>query len=122
MAHGLIIAAPRSGCGKTTVTVALAAALDRRGIRIAPAKAGPDYIDPAFHAAATGRASYNLDSWAMSPSEIGALAAETAAGADLVIAEASMGLFDGVPAQAGRRGASADIAAASGWPVLLVHD
>jgi cobyrinic acid a,c-diamide synthase len=58
----------------------------------------------------------------MSSAAIGALAAETAAGADLVIAEASMGLFDGVPAGAGRTGASADIAAATGWPVLLVHD
>ena len=122
MSRGLVIAALRSGSGKTVLTLGLMRAFARRGVAVAGAKCGPDYIDPAFHAAATGRASYNLDSWAMSPSEIGALAAETAAGADLVIAEASMGLFDGVPAQAGRRGASADIAAASGWPVLLVHD
>src|SRR5947209_13496506 len=97
-------------------------AFARRGIAVAGAKCGPDYIDPAFHAAATGRPSYNLDSWAMSPSQIGALAAEAAAGVDLVLAEASMGLFDGVPAAPGRSGASADIAAATGWPVLLVHD
>src|SRR3954447_13180250 len=97
-------------------------AFARRGLAIAGAKCGPNYIDPAFHAAATGRASYNLDSWAMSPAEIAALAAETATGVDLVIAEASMGLFDGVPAADGRSGASADVAAATGWPVLLVHD
>jgi cobyrinic acid a,c-diamide synthase len=122
LSRGLIIAALRSGSGKTVVTLGLMRAFTRRGLAIAGAKCGPDYIDPAFHAAATGRPSYNLDSWAMSPAAIGALAAGTAAGADLVIAEASMGLFDGVPAGAGRTGASADIAAATGWPVLLVHD
>jgi cobyrinic acid a,c-diamide synthase len=122
LSRGLIIAALRSGSGKTVVTLGLMRAFTRRGLAIAGAKCGPDYIDPAFHAAATGRPSYNLDSWAMSPAAIGALAAESAAGADLVIAEASMGLFDGVPAEAGRSGASADIAAATGWPVLLVHD
>jgi cobyrinic acid a,c-diamide synthase len=122
LSRGLVIAALRSGSGKTVVTLGLMRALARRGLAVTGAKCGPDYIDPAFHAAATGRPSYNLDSWAMSPGEIGALAAEAAAGADLVIAEASMGLFDGVPAGEGRSGASADIAAATGWPVLLVHD
>ncbi len=104
------------------LTLGLMRAFMRRGLRVAGAKNGPDYIDPAFHAAVTGRPSYNLDSWAMSPDATAALAAEAAAGADLVIAEASMGLFDGVPAENGRSGASADIAAATGWPVLLVHD
>jgi cobyrinic acid a,c-diamide synthase len=122
LSRGLIIAALRSGSGKTVVTLGLMRAFARRGVVVAGAKCGPDYIDPAFHAAATGRVSYNLDSWAMSSAEIGALAGESAAGADLVIAEASMGLFDGVPGGAGRSGASADIAAATGWPVLLVHD
>jgi cobyrinic acid a,c-diamide synthase len=122
LSRGLIISALRSGSGKTVVTLGLMRAFARRGLAVAGAKCGPDYIDPAFHAAATGRPSYNLDSWAMSPAAIDALAGETAAGADLVIAEASMGLFDGVPAAAGRSGASADIAAATGWPVLLVHD
>src|SRR3954465_9313748 len=122
MAAGLVISAPASGVGKTTLTLALARAWRNSGLRVQCFKSGPDYIDPAFHAAATGRASYNLDSWAMSPAEIAALAAETATGADLVLAEASMGLFDGVPAADGRSGASADIAAATGWPVLLVHD
>jgi cobyrinic acid a,c-diamide synthase len=122
LSRGLIIAALRSGSGKTVVTLGLMRAFARRGLAVAGVKCGPDYIDPAFHAAATGRPSYNLDSWAMAPSQIDALAAETAAGSDLVIAEASMGLFDGVPTGAGRSGASADIAAATGWPVLLVHD
>jgi cobyrinic acid a,c-diamide synthase len=122
LSRGLVIAALRSGSGKTVLTLGLMRAFARRGLAVAGAKCGPDYIDPAFHAAATGRPSYNLDSWAMSPSQIGALAAETAAGVDLLLAEASMGLFDGVPAGEGRSGASADIAAATGWPVLLVHD
>jgi cobyrinic acid a,c-diamide synthase len=122
LSRGLIIAALRSGSGKTVLTLGLMRAFARRGLAVAGAKCGPDYIDPAFHAAATGRPSYNLDSWAMSQAAIAALAAETAAGATLVIAEASMGLFDGVRAGEGRTGASADIAAATGWPVLLVHD
>jgi cobyrinic acid a,c-diamide synthase len=122
VSRGLIIAALRSGSGKTVLTLGLMRAFARRGLAVAGAKCGPDYIDPAFHAAATSRPSYNLDSWAMSPGEIGSLAAETTNDTDLVLAEASMGLFDGVPAGDGRSGASADIAAATGWPVLLVHD
>jgi cobyrinic acid a,c-diamide synthase len=122
VSRGLIIAALRSGSGKTVLTLGLMRAFARRGLAVAGAKCGPDYIDPAFHAAATGRASYNLDSWAMSAGEIGNLAAQTAADVELVLAEGSMGLFDGVPACAGRSGASADIAAATAWPVLLVHD
>ncbi|GAB4190733.1 MAG: cobyrinate a,c-diamide synthase [Thalassobaculales bacterium] len=122
-APGLIVAAARSGAGKTTVALGLMRAFARRGLAVAGAKCGPDYIDPAFHAAATGRASVNLDSWAMPPALLRRLAAAAAAGAELVIAEALMGLFDGVPgAPPGASGASADIAAATGWPVLLVLD
>jgi cobyrinic acid a,c-diamide synthase len=122
IAPGLVVAAPRSGSGKTTVALGLMRALARRGLAVAAAKCGPDYIDPGFHRAATGRDSLNLDSWAMPPALLAALAAETAAGADVVIAEAAMGAFDGVPGPAGRNGSSADVAAATGWPLLLVLD
>jgi cobyrinic acid a,c-diamide synthase len=123
-ARGLIIAAPQSGAGKTTMTLALLAALRRRGLVVRAAKAGPDYIDPAFHAAATGSASVNLDSWAMSNNLLDALAARAANGADIVVIEGVMGLFDGA-AEAGtqgRHGATADLAAHFGWPVVLVLD
>lgn len=138
---GLVVAAPRSSSGKTTVTLALMRALTRRGLRVGPAKCGPDYIDPAFHEAATGRPSHNLDSFAMRGALLDACAGLASERADLVIAEGSMGLHDGVVARAfsgeaapgsreenatgqgeGRSGANADIAARYGWPVLLVVD
>ena len=119
---GLLIAAVKSGSGKTTLTLGLMRALARTGVRVAGAKCGPDYIDPAFHAAACGRPSLNLDTWAMTPAMVGNLAALVAEDADLIVAEGLMGLFDGVPAPAGRTGSSADVAAAAGWPLLLVHD
>ena len=119
---GVLISAPASGTGKTTVTLGLIAALRARGLSVQPFKSGPDYIDPAFHTAAAGRTSVNLDSWAMPEAQIRGLAA-AAAGADLVVAEGSMGLFDGVakPGAYGT-GASADVAALMGWPVVLVLD
>jgi cobyrinic acid a,c-diamide synthase len=120
--RGLLIAAPRSGSGKTTLTLGLMGACRARGVSVAGAKSGPDYIDPAFHEAATGRPSLNLDSWAMEPALLGALAGRTATDCDLFLAEASMGLFDGVPAEPGRSGASADVASALGLPVLLMLD
>ena len=122
MARGLVISAPASGAGKTTLTLALARAFCERGLKVQCFKSGPDYIDPAFHAAATGRASVNIDSWAMDRETISALASR-GADADLVLAEGSMGLFDGVavPGVAGT-GATADIAEMMGWPVLLVID
>lgn len=119
---GLLIAAPRSGAGKTTVALGLMRAFTARGLTVQAFKNGPDYIDPAFHAVATGRPSYNLDSWAM-PGHLADALAGAAAGADLVIAEASMGLFDGGGgAGAWGTGASADLAARYGWPVVLVLD
>lgn len=120
--RGLMIAAPRSGSGKTTLTIGLLRALGEKGFRMAGAKCGPDYIDPAFHRAATGRPSLNLDSWAMRPDLLGGLAAQAARDCDLVIFEASMGLFDGVPGDPGRSGSSADVAAALRLPVLLILD
>src|SRR5271167_3288435 len=122
MTRGLMIAAPRSGSGKTTVTLGLLRAFRRRGGAVVGLKSGPDYIDPAFHAAASGREGVNLDSWAMPPKLLAALAAQAAANSELAFCEASMGLFDGVPAESGRSGASADVAAALGMPVLLVLD
>ena len=119
--RGLLVAAPRSGAGKTVVTIGLQRAFSRTGLAVAGAKCGPDYIDPAFHAAATGRPSVNLDGFVMEPPLVRALASAAAENADLVIAEGAMGLFDG--ARAGTRsGACADLAAALGWPVLLVID
>jgi cobyrinic acid a,c-diamide synthase len=121
-APGLIVAAPRSGAGKTTVALGLMRALTARGLKVQPYKCGPDYIDPAFHAAATGRESFNLDSWAMPAPMIAALAAESA-GADIAIAEGVMGLFDGAAGDGEcGRGSTADIAALTGWPVVLVLD
>jgi cobyrinic acid a,c-diamide synthase len=122
MARALVISAPASGTGKTTLTLALARACRDRGLAVQCFKSGPDYIDPAFHTAATGRPSVNLDSWAMPRATIAALTAR-ADDADLVLAEGSMGLFDGVAtAGACGTGASADIAEMMGWPVLLVLD
>jgi cobyrinic acid a,c-diamide synthase len=122
IAPGLVIAAPRSSSGKTTLTLGLLRAFKRRGVAVRGLKCGPDYIDPAFHQAASGLPSLNLDAWAMDPSLVARLAADTASGADLTLCEGLMGLFDGVPAPEGRSGSSADIAAAAGWPILLVID
>ena len=119
---GLVIAAPRSGSGKTTVTLGLLRAFARAGVTVTGTKNGPDYIDPAFHAAASGRPSLNLDAWAMPPALVQRLAQDAGTGCDLVLCEGSMGLFDGVPGTPGRSGSSADIAAALSWPVLLVVD
>lgn len=122
MTAGFVIGAPRSGSGKTTVTLALLAALRRRGVAVRAAKTGPDYIDPAFHAAATGADCVNLDSWAMPPSGLAALAASAGDGADLLVVETAMGLFDGVAAPSGQSGAGADVAARLELPVVLVLD
>jgi cobyrinic acid a,c-diamide synthase len=117
-----MIAAPRSGSGKTTVALGLLRAFRRRGLAVVGLKSGPDYIDPAFHAAASGVEGVNLDSWAMAPDLLQALACQALRGHVLALCEASMGLFDGVPAPRGRSGSSADVAAALGIPVLLVID
>jgi cobyrinic acid a,c-diamide synthase len=121
-ARGLIIGAPRSGSGKTTVTIGMLRALTRRGIRARGAKSGPDYIDPGFHHVATGEPGVNLDSWAMSPSLLNALAGSASSDADLLVVESAMGLFDGIPGTLGRSGSAADLARLYGLPVLLVLD
>ncbi|MGK2922815.1 MAG: cobyrinate a,c-diamide synthase [Methyloceanibacter sp.] len=121
-ARGLIVAAHKSGAGKTTVTLALLAALRRRGLAVQAAKAGPDYIDPAFHGAATGRASVNLDSWAMGPGLLDGLVRAAITDSDILVIEGVMGLFDGVGGEPGRTGATADLASRFDLPVVLVID
>ncbi|UXX82095.1 cobyrinate a,c-diamide synthase [Roseovarius pelagicus] len=113
---GLILAAPTSGAGKTTVTLGLLRLLRRQGIAVRGAKSGPDYIDPMFHAAASGQPCVNLDAWAMSPERIKALAA----GDGTLLIEGAMGLFDGAPPDG--RGAVADLARILRLPVVLVVD
>jgi cobyrinic acid a,c-diamide synthase len=117
---GLILAAPASGSGKTTLALGLARAFVRKGLRIAPAKIGPDYIDPTFHAAAAGRPCPNLDPWAMRAATRAGLVAELGRNADLVLCEGVMGLYDGIDAAG--TASTAELAAETGWPVLLVVD
>ena len=119
MASGLVIAAPRSGSGKTLVTLGLIAALRRRGLLVAPAKTGPDYIDRAILARTAGSEAINLDPWAMAPTRLRQLAAGHAEGADLLLVEGVMGLFDGA---ASGTGSTADLAQLLGLPVILVVD
>lgn len=119
---GWLIAAPRSGAGKTTVTLGLIAALRRRGVLVRTAKSGPDYIDPAFHAAASGHPGINLDSWAMPPALLDTLVQGRDYRQSLLIVESAMGLFDGVSAPPGRTGASADLAERFHLPILLILD
>jgi cobyrinic acid a,c-diamide synthase len=119
MSRGLILAAPSSGSGKTVVALALIAAFERRGLRVAAAKAGPDYIDAAFLTAAAGCPCRNLDAWAMRRATIAANLAALAS-ADLVVCEGAMGLFDGIGA--GGEGSTAALARLLGWPIVLVVD
>jgi cobyrinic acid a,c-diamide synthase len=113
------MAAPASGSGKTIVTLALLRALAKKGIAVASAKVGPDYIDPRFHEAATGRPCFNLDSWAMSPSLTAALAAEIGCASEILLIEGVMGLFDGPELG---RGSTADLAEDLALPVILIVD
>lgn len=120
---GLIIAAPASGSGKTLVTLSLLRRLTRDGLRVTGAKAGPDYIDPTFHTAACRRPCRNLDVWAMREATLASTIAALGNDAALIVAEGVMGLFDGINLP-GRpdAGSTADLAALTGWPVVLVVD
>ena len=120
--QGLIVAAPRSGSGKTLVTLGALAALVRRGIGVRAAKSGPDYIDPAFHAAAVQAECINLDSWAMPPALLDALMQTASEGAEFMLIEGAMGLFDGLDGTPGRSGSAADLARRYRLPVVLVID
>jgi cobyrinic acid a,c-diamide synthase len=119
--RGLILAAPASGSGKTLVTAGLLRALRDRGMRIAAAKAGPDYIDSTYHAAASGEVCANLDAWAMRPETLAALVDGLEAAADIVLCEGAMGLFDGTGPDS-ETGSTAALARLTGWPVVLVVD
>jgi len=118
---GLIIAAPASGTGKTLVTAGLVRHLRGCGVNLAAAKAGPDFIDPTYHALASGKPCLNLDVWAMRPRTLAGLVAELEAASDLVVCEGVMGLFDGTGAD-GETGSTAELARSTGWPVVLVVD
>ncbi|TWD57787.1 cobyrinic acid a,c-diamide synthase [Agrobacterium vitis] len=116
---GLLIAAPSSGSGKTTITLGLLRALKQAGRALAPGKAGPDYIDPAFHAAASGETCLNFDPWAMREELIVANAALHRSGGRKLVIEAMMGLFDGA---ADGTGSAADLATMLDLSVVLVVD
>lgn len=118
-ALGLIVAAPASGSGKTVLTLGLLRAFRRRGLATGSFKVGPDYIDTAFHAAATGRPGYNVDGWAMRFDTLAGIIEDAGRDCDLVIGEGVMGLFDGAT---DGTGSTADLAALFGLPVLLVVD
>jgi cobyrinic acid a,c-diamide synthase len=122
---GLLIAAPASGSGKTTVTLTLLRHLRDRGVAVASVKVGPDYIDPGFHRAASGRPCLNLDGWAMRPQTLAAALAAAAEDAEFIVGEGVMGLFDGAPVEDDQGlagGSTAQLAALTGWPVVLVVD
>lgn len=115
--RGLVLVAPASGAGKTTVTLGLLRALRHAGHAVAAAKAGPDYIDPAFHAVACGQPSLNLDGWAMSADTLCSFAARQPG--DLLIIEAAMGALDAAESGAG---SAMDLAATLGLPVVVILD
>jgi len=116
----LVVAAPASGHGKTTVATGLMAALSARGMAVSGHKAGPDYIDPGYHALATGRPARNLDPVLCGADTIAPLFAYGAAGAEIAVVEGVMGLFDGRGATA--EGSTAHVASLLGAPVVLVVD
>ena len=121
----LVIAAPASGCGKTTVACGLMAALSARGLAVSGHKVGPDYIDPGYHALATGRAPRNLDPFLCGEELIAPLFRHGAAGAQVAVVEGVMGLFDGVDPALGLGedfGSTAHVARLLGAPVVLVVD
>lgn len=119
MNNAILIAAPSSGSGKTTVARGLMALLTRKGYTVQPMKCGPDYIDTKFHAAVTGRPSINLDTFMATPDHVRHVAERYAATADVCIIEGMMGLFDGYDRD---RGSSAEIARVLDIPVVLVVD
>jgi cobyrinic acid a,c-diamide synthase len=119
--HAFLIAGTHSGCGKTTTSLALMAALRRRGLEVQPFKVGPDFIDPGFHTEVTGRASRNLDGWMLSRRYNEILFQNLLRGADVAVVEGVMGLFDGYDGLT-ESGSSAQMAKWLGIPAILVVD
>lgn len=117
----LVIAAPSSGAGKTTVATGLMAAFAEAGLTVSPHKVGPDYIDPGYHSLATGRPGRNLDAYLCGPERIAPLFLHGAAGADLAVVEGVMGLFDGASGR-GELSSTAQVAKLLRAPVVLVVD
>ncbi|MEU3346542.1 cobyrinate a,c-diamide synthase [Streptomyces sp. NPDC006700] len=117
----LVVAAPSSGSGKTTVATGLMAALARRGLSVSPHKVGPDYIDPGYHALATGRVGRNLDAYLCGPELIGPLFLHGARGCDVAVVEGVMGLYDGAAGE-GELASTAQVAKLLRAPVVLVVD
>ena len=117
----LVIAAPHSHAGKTTVTLALLAALARRGLQVTPCKVGPDYIDPQLHLRAAGRPSYNLDTYLVAAERVRETFWRVAHTADIAIIEGVMGLFDG-STPTSRIGSTAEVAVLLQTPIVLVID
>jgi cobyrinic acid a,c-diamide synthase len=123
--NGILISAPQSGSGKTTVSLAIMAALVRRGLAVSPFKCGPDFIDPGYHQAVTGRPSINLDGWMCGEEFVretflaGLIRPDNQNGRTIAVIEGVMGLFDGIGASSGE-GSSAQIAAITGVQAVLV--
>ncbi|WP_436849313.1 cobyrinate a,c-diamide synthase [Streptomyces massasporeus] len=117
----LVIAAPSSGSGKTTVATGLMAAFAARGLAVSPHKVGPDYIDPGYHALATGRVGRNLDAYLCGPELVGPLFLHGARGCDIAVVEGVMGLYDGAAGE-GELASTAHVAKLLGAPVVLVVD
>jgi cobyrinic acid a,c-diamide synthase len=118
----LIVAGTSSGVGKTTVATGLMAAFRGRGMVVGAAKVGPDFIDPGYHGLATGRPGRNLDSWICGPDTVAPLAGRAAAGAEVLVVEGVMGLFDGSADPAGPAASTAEVAGLLDAPVVLVVD
>ncbi|MBM7170647.1 cobyrinate a,c-diamide synthase [Streptomyces sp. G44] len=121
MVARLVIAAPSSGSGKTTVATGLMAAFTAAGLAVSPHKVGPDYIDPGYHALATGRPGRNLDAYLCGPDLIAPLFAHGSAGCDLAVVEGVMGMYDGAAGQ-GELASTAHVAKLLRAPVVLVVD
>ncbi|MER6166612.1 cobyrinate a,c-diamide synthase [Streptomyces violaceorubidus] len=117
----LVVAAPSSGSGKTTVATGLMAALAGRGLAVSPHKVGPDYIDPGYHALATGRVGRNLDAYLCGTELVGPLFLHGARGCDIAVVEGVMGLYDGAAGE-GELASTAQVAKLLRAPVVLVVD